>query len=245
MATLGIVLPTYNEADNLPRLVDALENLSLPTELRLFVVDDDSPDGTSQIAHELASRYGNISVITRPGKLGLGSAFRDGMTAALEADCDYVLNMDADLSHDPQDVPRLLEAVDTGGAGMAQASRYVRGGSMRGLTRWRRLKSIVANQAYRRLTGTPHESTTSFRLYGREGARIIVSRSRARDYEFQPECMLISMAHRLPVVEVPIVFTDREEGKSKLGFGVNVRWFLFFLWAVAAYRLRIGRFSGR
>ena len=243
MATLGIVLPTYNEAANLPRLIDALEGLSLPPELRLFVVDDDSPDGTSRIARELASRYGNISVTTRPGKLGLGSAFRDGMAAALEARCDYVLTMDADLSHDPQDVPRLLEVVDRGGTDVAQASRYAPGGSTRGLSRWRRLKSVIANQAYRRLLGTPNESTTSFRLYSRDSARIIVRHSRARDYEFQPECMLIAMAHRLRVVEVPIVFTEREEGKSKLGFGVDIRWFLFFLWAVMAYRLRIGRFS--
>ncbi|MCE2463507.1 MAG: glycosyltransferase [Dehalococcoidia bacterium] len=108
MAKLGIVLATYNEAGNLPVLVETLEELLASADFRVFVVDDNSPDGTSEVAKGLASRYGNISLITRPGKLGLGSALRDGMSAALADGCAYVLTMDADLSHAPQDVPRLL-----------------------------------------------------------------------------------------------------------------------------------------
>lgn len=245
MDNLGIVLATYNEAGNLPRLVDRLEGLSLPIPVQIFVIDDNSPDGTSAVARQLASRHGNISLITRPGKLGLGSALRDGMNAALEGGCTHVLTMDADLSHDPQDVPRLVEASEAGGVDLVQASRYVKGG---GTANWglrRRFQSRVANLLFQWCLGTPRECTTNFRVYSRRAAQMVVAESRARDFEFQPECILIAMRHRLRIVEVPIIFTDRAEGQSKLGMKQNVKWGLFFLQALAGYRLGIGRFSHR
>ena len=243
MEKLGIVLATYNEAGNLPRLVEKLEALALPLDLRIFVVDDNSPDGTSSVAEGLASRYGNISLITRPGKLGLGSAIRDGLAEALAQGSDCILTMDADLSHDPQDVPRLLEAAVGEDVELVQASRYVKGGGVAEWGLWRRSKSHLANMLCRWLLGSPREATTNFRVYSRRVAQLVVEESRARDYEFQPECLLIAMGHGLPIVEVPIVFTGRAEGKSKLGMAQNVRWLLFFVGAVFSYRLRIGRYS--
>ena len=207
------------------------------------MVDDNSPDGTSGIAKRLASQYGNISLITRPGKLGLGSAIRDGMKAALAEGCTYILTMDADLSHSPQDVPRLLEAAETGNAELVQGSRYVKGGGSVKLGWRRRLQSYVANLLCRRLLDSPRESTTSFRIYNRRSAQLVVKESRGRDFEFQPECILIAMRHGLRIVEVPIIFTGRAEGKSKLGLAQSMRWLLFFLGAFIGFRLRIGRFS--
>ncbi len=243
MTKLGIVLATYNEAGNLPALIESLGELLPPTDFRVFVVDDNSPDGTSDVARRLASQYGNISLITRPGKLGLGSALRDGMSAALAEGCAYVLTMDADLSHGPQDVPRLLEMAESDGADLVQASRYVAGG---GTVNWGwrpRLRSRVANLLCRWFLGSPHESTTNFRVYNRLSAQLVVKESRARDFEFQPECILIAMRHGLRIVEAPFTFTARTEGKSKLGPVQNVRWLLFFLGAFFTYKLRIGRFS--
>ena len=267
MTELGIVLPTYNEASNLPRLIESLEGLFYPEhpvcpsrrpdppkidsiiqeeeppELKIFVVDDNSPDGTSGVAQRLASQYGNISVITRPGKEGLGSALRDGMKAALAEGCDYVLTMDADLSHSPEDVPRLLAAAQAGHADLVQASRYVKGGGIVGLGFRRRLQSRIANLLCRLLLGLPLESTTDYRVYNRRSAQLMVAETRGRDFEFQPECILIAMKYGLRIVEVPIIFTGRAQGKSKLGMAQNIKWALFFIGAVISLRLRIGRFS--
>ena len=243
MDKLGIVLATYNEADNLPRLVHRLEELSLPAELRIFVVDDDSPDGTSDVADRLASQYGNIRLITRLGKLGLGSAIRDGMKAALAEGCDRVLTMDADMSHSPQDVPRLLAASQGGGAELVQASRYMKGGGITGLVRWRRLHSRVANLLCRWVLGLPSDSTTNFRVYSGRSVELVLRECRGNGFEFQPESALIAMRHRLSIVEVPIVFNGREHGKSKLGVGQFVRWGRFFMIAAISFRLRLGRYS--
>ena len=248
MAKLGIVLATYNEAANLPVLVESLEGLLASADFRVFVVDDNSPDGTAEVARGLAARYGNISLITRPGKLGLGSALRDGMSAALAEGCAYVLTMDADLSHNPRNVPRLLELAESGEADLVQGSRYVAGGGTVGWGWGPRLRSRVANLLCRWFLGSPRESTTNFRIYNVQSARLAVEESRARDFEFQPECVLIAMRHGLRIVEAPITFTARAEGKSKLGMAQNVRWLMFFVGALFAYRLKprfVGRQAGR
>ena len=269
MPKLGIVLATYNEAPNLPPLIESLEEVFCPSPLagstrlpspskgdsflhgqeapllQIFVVDDNSPDGTSEVAHGLASHLGNVSVITRPGKQGLGSALRDGIRAALEGGCDYVLTMDADLSHNPEDVPRLLAVALAGEADLVLASRYAEGGGFVGLGWWRRAQSRVANLVCRWLLGFPLESTNGFRVYNRRCAELLVDETRARDFEFQPEAVLIAMRHGLPIVEVPIIFSGRAEGRSKLGMVQYFRWALFFIEAVVSSRLRFGRFSKR
>ena len=244
MEKLGVVIATYNEAGNLPSLVDALESLPLPDGARLYVVDDSSPDGTSRAARKLGSHYGNISLINRPGKQGLGSALRDGITAAMGDGCGHVLTMDADLSHDPRDVPRLLESAGETGADLVQASRYARGGRTVNLG-LRGIPSRLANLAFHLILGAPHEATTNFRVFSRRLAGYVVRESRGRDFEFQPECVLIAMKHRLAIVEVPITFTARTEGKSKLGPAQDLRLLAFFVWALIAFRPGLGRFSRR
>ena len=219
MTKLGIVLPTYNEAGNLPPLVERLEGLTLPVDFHLFVVDDNSPDGTSKVAQELAARYGNISVITRAGKLGLGSALRDGIRAALDEGCEYILTMDSDLSHDPKDVPRLMEATSRNGVDFVQASRYIQGGRVVGWD-WRsRFKSRLANMLCRWLLGCPMESTTNFRVYNREIAELVVRESKGNDFEFQPECILIAKQHGYRILEVPIVLYWPGRGQKQVGDG--------------------------
>ena len=265
MPKLGIVLATYNEASNLPPLIESLEGIFYPLhpagssvtppltegrssplseelpELQIFVVDDSSPDGTSEIARRLAALHGNISVVTRPGKKGLGSALRDGLRAALEGGCDYVLTMDADLSHDPKDVPRLMALALAGEADLVQASRYVDGGGFVGFGRRRRVQSRIANMACRRLLGLPLESTNGFRVYNRRCAGLVVEEARARHYEFQPEAVLIAIRHGLRIVEIPVIFSERAEGKSKLGTAQYVRWGIFFVQALVSSTFRTGR----
>jgi len=238
---LAIVLATYNEAANLVPLVEALERLD--EDLHLLVVDDNSPDGTQRVAQELAATFGNITVIGRPGKLGLGSALREGLKAALATGARYVMTMDADHSHDPGDVPRLLEAMRVGEAGMVQASRYVPGGGVQGWGWQRRVLSRAANLLYHWVAGAPHESTTNFRVFTRRAAETVLARARGRDYEFQPEAALLVLAAGFKVHEIPIVFTDRVRGRSKLGKKQAVKALVFFVTATLQYRLRLGRFA--
>ena len=160
LTELAVVLATYNEAENLVPLVEALEGLG--QDLLLIVVDDDSQDGTGQVAQRLSLRFGNITVVNRPHRLGLGSALQSGLAVALDAGAQYVMTMDADQSHDPADVPRLLWAIKTGGADMVQGSRYAPGGGVLDWDGKRRLLSRAANLIYRWAAG----KTTSHNLQG-------------------------------------------------------------------------------
>ena len=244
MDKLGIVLATYNEANNLPTLIEDLESLELPQlELHIFVVDDNSPDGTSSVAERLASRFGNITVITRPGKAGLGSAVRAGMESALAQGCTQVMTIDADLSHDPKDVPRLLSTLAGDDVDLVLASCFAKGGASEGWTLSRWSRSWLANQLCYWLLGVPVGSTTNFKVYKRRGAQVVVRECRARDYEIQPETVLIVRRHRLRIETIPITFTGRVEGKSKLGMVQNLRWGLFLLRAAVSVRLGVGRFA--
>ena len=202
---LAVVLATYNEAENLAPLVEALENLG--QDLLLVVVDDDSQDGTGQVAQQLSVRFGNIAVVNRPDRMGLGSALQSGLAVALDAGAHYVMTMDADQSHDPADVPRLLSAIKTGGAGMVQGSRYAPGGGVRDWGGKRRLLSRTANLIYRWAAGTPHECTTNFRVFSRQAAKSVLSRAKSNGYEFMPESTLLVLAAGLQVQEVPITFS--------------------------------------
>ena len=160
-----MILATYNEAENLTQLVEALEDLG--EDLQLVVVDDDSPDGTGLIAQQLSSSFGNITIINRSSKQGLGSALQTGLAVSLNAGAQYVMTMDADLSHDPADVLRLLSTIKTGSADMVQGSRYAPGGAIRGWNIKRRLLSRAANLVYHWGAGTPQECTTNFRVFSR------------------------------------------------------------------------------
>ncbi len=243
MAELAIVLPTYNEVGNLELLVRDLEALAL--DLQLFIVDDNSRDGTPQVAWELSRAFGNVTTIGRPHKMGLGSALRAGLTQALATDARYLITMDADCSHDPRDVPRLLEAITGTGADLVQGSRYVEGGGVQGMALIRRLSSRIANLFYHWCAGAPHESTTNFRVFSRRAASLVVTRATGRHFEFVPEALLLVRAAGMRVDELPIVFKVRARGSSKVGIQQIVRGIVSVFSVSLQCRMRLGRFSRR
>ena len=243
VSELAVVLATYNEAENLASLVRGLERLG--EDLDLIVVDDSSQDGTQEVARELSAIFGNLTIINRPCKLGLGSALRDGMSVALATEARYLMTMDADLSHDPADVPRLLEVIRSGRADFVQGSRYIAGGSVRSWGAGRRLLSRMANLLYHWGAGAPNESTTNFRILSRQAATVILARAKGTGYEFVPEAILLALAAGLRVQEVPITFAGRERGESKLGKRQVITGIGFGLSSVLRYRLGLGRFSRR
>ena len=243
MATVALVLPTYNEAGNLPAMIEELEALPLSDHLRITIVDDNSPDGTGEVARALSAKYAGISVISRYENRGLGSAIRHGLEACLAERCDYIMTMDADFSHDPADLPRLLHAAVSQNADLVIGSRYISGGKTVNWDWSRRIRSRIANLMACRLLGTPNESTTNYRVYSARAAQLVVDRSTANDYEFQVESMLLVMSRRMAVAEVPITFANRTLGESKLGWAQILKWGSFFLSALALYRLKKGKYA--
>jgi len=211
-----IVIPTYNEAENLPRLVEALEEELEKRGFKIILVDDSSPDGTVKIVKRLNHRYGNILFHCRPSKLGIGSAIRDGLKIALSfTDCEYIVTMDADLSHNPKDIRRLLS--EAGNADLVQGSRYVKGGRVVGWSFFRSAVSYVANLLCRLLFKTQlHEHTSNFRVYSRRCSEMITATLHCEHYEWLIGSILIAKDHSYRIKEVPITFTERKRGKSKL-----------------------------
>ena len=228
MQKVYAIIPTYNEAESITLLIEQIRSLGL--DIHMVVVDDNSPDGTADIVEGLIDRDGLIQILRRPGKLGLGSAILDGMRKCLEdQDCNRIVTMDADLSHNPRDIPRMLEAgrdLD----GMVQASRYVRGGKIVGWGFKRKLISRTATFLYRHLLGLKQrEITTYFRVYSRRCAEVLVENVKGSNYEYAPESALVIKDHGFPVREVPITFTDRVRGESKLTSKVLRKSLLYLL----------------
>lgn len=210
---VSIVVPTYNERQNLQRLVSAIK-AHVPFSYEIIVVDDASPDGTADLARDLAREH-RIRVISRPEKSGLGSAYRDGFRAARG---DVIFEMDADLSHDPRAIPLLVAAVD-GGADIAVGSRYVPGGQIVGWGAYRKAVSRVGNALARTLLPVgAHDMTSGYRCYSRKGAEI-VQRVGSDGYAFQVEALFLAKKLGLRIVEVPITFENRTVGRSKLRAG--------------------------
>lgn len=219
---LTFVIPTYNEAENLPRLVSALFSLPLP-ELSLLIVDDNSPDGTGTIAEQLShDTGGRVSVLHRAGKLGLGTAYIEGFTWCLANGADAIGQMDCDFSHPPE---KILELVQTlANCDMAVGSRYVPGGSLdERWPAWRRGLSAFGNWYARTILGLPMQDVTGgFRLWRNETLRAMpLDRVRSNGYVFQVEMAYV--AHRLGFTfrEIPIHFADRRWGKSKMSLRIQ------------------------
>ncbi len=208
-----VCLPTYNERENLPRVIDALE----PFGVRVLVIDDNSPDGTGELADRLAAERDWVSVLHRPRKEGLGPAYLAGFREVLQGDAEYVLEMDADLSHDPADVPRLIEAC-AGGADLALGSRYVEGGGTENWGRGRRFVSAGGSFYARTLLGVPiRDVTGGFKCFRREVLEAIdLGSVGSKGYAFQIELTYRALRAGFAVVEVPIVFADRTHGASKM-----------------------------
>jgi dolichol-phosphate mannosyltransferase len=223
-----VVVPTYNEADNLPALVDALHELDEPG-LRVLVVDDSSPDGTGRIAEDLGKRLRSdgepfVRVLHRPAKQGLGRAYVAGMTRALEEGADFVVQMDADFSHEPNEIPKMLDALERTGAGVVIGSRYVPGGSLDpDWTRARRLLSEWANFYARTILRMDvRDITAGFKLWRREALLAIdLARITSDGYAFQIEMNWEIRRRGYDIVEIPIYFRERREGASKMSFHVQ------------------------
>ncbi len=225
-AVVTVVLPTYNEAANLPVIVAEL--LSLPlTGLRILVADDNSPDGTGAVADELAEKYGadRVTVVHRAAKQGLGRAYVDGMTRAIAAGAEYVVQMDSDLSHSPQYIPQLLGTLLSTQADVVIGSRYVCGASLASEWAWhRKALSGFANLYVRALLRLGvRDVTAGFKLWRASALTAIeVASVRSNGYSFQVEMNYRSVQHGLKIVELPIHFTDRREGESKMSLRVQL-----------------------
>ncbi len=208
-----LILPTYNESDTLEALLGMLGE---GAGVDVLVIDDNSPDGTGALADGLAARLPWVKVLHRAGKLGLGSAYREGMARALAEDRPAVLEMDSDFSHDPKDVPRLLQALDH--ADLAIGTRTLPGGGMPGWPLLRRLISRGGNLYARTLLGMSADDLTSgFRAYRAEALRKAdPTHTRSDGYAFQVEMAFRVQQAGGRIAEVPIVFIDRRLGKSKL-----------------------------
>jgi dolichol-phosphate mannosyltransferase len=219
---LTICLPTYNERDNLRPMVEALANVAEEHDLgaTVLVVDDNSPDGTGDVADELAGESPLIRVLHRPRKEGLGPAYLDAFRSALEDGAELVLTMDCDFSHDPADVPRLVQAAEQ--ADLVIGSRYVRGGGVRNWGLLRRVVSRGGCLYAQVLLGTRvRDLTGGFKCYRRQVlGRIDLERISSRGYAFQIETTYRALRAGFRVVEIPIVFTDREAGRSKMSRGI-------------------------
>ena len=223
MAKVSIVIPTYNEVENIGNLIDKMEAMN--GDFRIIVVDDNSLDGTAKAVEESAQKWGNIVLHRRPGRLAIGSAIREGLERALSfTDCRYVVTIDANLSFDCQDIPSLLKAAEEKDAGLIQGSRYVKGGDVIGWSLIRKLQSRVANLLGKWLFGLPNEVTSCFRVYTRESAQVVVERVHAPDPVFSVAATLAMKDHGFKIREVPVVFTNRVQGKSKLKTSDALMW---------------------
>ncbi len=209
---ISIITPTYNEAETLPRFIESLmEALPEDYEYEVIIVDDNSPDGTGALAERLAERYGRIRVVHRPGKLGLGTAYKEGFK---HASGDLIVSIDADLSHDPRDIPRLLEAARE--ADIAIGSRLIEGGRIEGRSRWRDLMSLTANGFIRLLAGhSIRDWTSGLRVYRRETLEAILPKVACKKWDYQFEVLYKALKSNYKVREIPITFRERAGGKSK------------------------------
>lgn len=216
-----IVTPTYNERDNLPVLVRQV--LQAGPQFSILVVDDASPDGTGQVADDLAAEFpGRVHVLHRTGKRGLGRSYVDALSQAITMDVDVVCQMDADFSHDPQYLPALVQGVVDGGYDLVIGSRYLHGVSVVNWPLRRLILSTFANRYVRAITGLPaRDCTSGYRCWRREAlARLPLREFVSDGYAFLVEMLYQAMGAGCRIGEVPIIYVERREGQSKMSRGV-------------------------
>ena len=228
---IAVVTPTYNEAENLPKLVSAL--FSLPLDLSILIVDDNSPDGTGQIADQLAYAYpGRVDVLHRPSKMGLRSAYLNGFQKVFEGGAQAVVQMDADFSHDPSalvNMAKLLESND-----VVLGSRYVAGGSVdEHWSIWRKRLSAFGNFYARNILRLPlHDVTTGYRMWRRETLQSMpMERIQSNGYIFLVEMAYLAHCLEFKIGESPIYFADRRLGQSKMSLKIQLE-AAFRVWQV-------------
>lgn len=230
-----VIVPTYNEAHNIGQFITRLMELDIP--LDVLVVDDGSPDGTGQVVQELKESFeGRIHLIEREGKLGLGTAYVEGFRFALDHGYSYICEMDADFSHNPKDLPKLVETVKSGEADMAIGSRYVQGISIVNWPLSRLILSYSANLYARFLTGLPiYDTTAGFKCIHRKVLeKISVDLIRSNGYAFQIEIHFRAWKAGFTLKEVSIIFKEREQGVSKMS--KKIMWEA--MWRVWSLKLR-------
>lgn len=210
-----IVIPTYNEAENIEKLINKIFSLQIDG-LEILIVDDNSPDGTADIVSGLQTPTTKLHLIKRSGKLGLGSAYIAGFKKALELGADYIFEMDADFSHDPEDIPRMLEM--TKQADLIIGSRKIKGGRVIGWGFTRKFMSNGAMWFSRLLLGLkPMDVTAGFRCFRSQVLKSIeIDTIKSNGYAFQEELLYRTQKAGFKIAEVPVIFIDRQEGKSKL-----------------------------
>src|SRR5271170_4135934 len=225
-----VIVPTYNERDNLPRMAAIL--LSLPANVDVLVVDDNSPDGTGKVADELAATHSQLHVLHRAGKEGLGRAYIAGFKLALEHGYEFIFEMDCDFSHNPDDIPAFLEAIKD--ADLVLGSRYVGGIRVINWPLGRLMLSRFAGKYVKLVTGMPFSDPTGgYKCFRRRALQALnLDTVRSNGYSFQ-----IELTHKLwrqgfKIVEVPIIFTERTQGHSKMAGGIvnEAFWLVWRLW---------------
>jgi dolichol-phosphate mannosyltransferase len=216
---VGVILPTYGEAENISKLIDDIENLKL--DASILVIDDSSPDGTAEIVRQKQSQYPNIVLHSRPKKTGLGSAITDGIKIFLSAKKPpkYVFTMDADYSHNPQDIPQLLATMRECDCGIVIGSRYIKGGRIAGWPFTRKVISKTANLIARASLGLKLKDCTSgYRCYSTQFLKEAIGNLHSQTYEIQIETIRQAALRKFKVKETPILFVNRKRGKSKLSW---------------------------
>ncbi len=229
-----VIIPTYKEKENIELLVKAIS--SLPVSFDILVIDDNSPDGTATIVKNLAPLYPNLHLIERSGKLGLGTAYIAGFKWALEKGYTYIYEMDADFSHNPDDLVRLYTACNGQGADVAIGSRYISGVNVVNWPLSRVLMSYFASVYVRMITRMKiMDATAGFVCYRKEVIENIrPDQIKSKGYCFQIEMKFTAWKLRYKIVEIPIIFTDRQLGTSKMTGGI----FNEALWGVLRMRVR-------
>ena len=216
-----IIIPTYNEKENIEKII--LKVFSLDIDFDILIVDDGSPDGTADIVKKIQKSYSkNLHIVERTGKLGLGTAYIYGFKWALKNNYDYIFEMDADFSHDPDDLIRLYKACHEYKGDVAIGSRYIKGVNIVNWPMSRLLMSFFASKYVKIITGMPiQDSTAGFKCYKRSVLeKINLEKIQFVGYAFQIEMKFTAWKYGFNVVEVPVIFTDRQEGASKMSGGI-------------------------
>jgi len=216
-----VIIPTYNEKENIEKMITYIFSLSVPLEL--LIIDDHSPDGTADIIKKLQKEFPEkLHLIEREGKLGLGTAYITGFNWAIDHKYDYIFEMDADFSHNPDDLIRLYKACAEDGADLAIGSRYISGVNVVNWPIGRVLMSYFASYYVRLITGMKIRDTTAgFKCYKRKVLESIkLDKIKLKGYAFQIEMKFTAWKLGFNIVEIPIIFTERQEGVSKMSGGI-------------------------
>lgn len=233
-----VIIPTYNELDNIKNLIPELFSLNL-SDLHILVVDDNSPDGTGDYIASIADSEPRINVLKRPAKMGLGTAYVAGFKYAIEHKFDFIFEMDADFSHDPKEIPNFIKKMKD--ADLVIGSRYITGVNVINWPMRRLLLSYFANIYTRVITGMPvKDATGGFKCFKREVLESInLDNIKSNGYAFQIEMNFKAFRKGYKIAEIPIIFIDRQSGKSKMSKKI-VREAIYRVWA-----LRIRSILGR